>query len=101
MKASGTLANPSININPAGVAMGALKSVAGGAGSILGGIFGKDSGGSTAKGTAPCQTALTGKSSVAKTTTKTETMEAPAKTKSAPEKILDAPKKLLKGLFGK
>lgn len=101
MKASGTLANPKVKINPAGVAMGALKSVTGGAGSIVGGLFGKEDSGS-GKDTAPCQTALTGKPTIAKakptsepaTTEKTE-----SKIESTTKEVLGAPKKLLKGLF--
>ena len=99
MKAGGTLANPKININPAGVAMGAIKSVAGGAGSIVGGLFGKDGG--SQKDTAPCNTALTGKATFAKAPAKTETSESKeaGKVESVTKEVLDAPKKLLKGLF--
>ncbi len=93
MKAGGTLANPKVKINPAGVAMGALKSVTGGAGSIIGGIFGKDDGGGA--DSAPCQTALTGKSTVVKT----KKASAPSKTESVKKDVLDSSKKLLKGLF--
>ncbi len=93
MKAGGTLANPEIKINPAGMAMGAIKSVAGGAGSLVGDLFGKGDGG--AADTAPCQTALTGKSTPAKATGTTTS----SKTESLKEKVLTAPKKLLKGLF--
>ena len=102
MKAEGTLANPKIKINPAGVAMGALKSVAGGAGSILSGLFGKDDGGTEAKDTAPCQTALTGKSTPAKAPTKTQQTKTETAGTEQPvtEKVLEAPKKLLKGLKG-
>jgi AsmA family protein len=100
MKAVGTLANPKVSINPAGVAMGALKSVAGGAGSIIGGLFGKDDGAAEAKDTAPCQTALTGKSTPAKAPVKTQqTTDAPAEKKSVTEEVMDAPKNLLKSLF--
>lgn len=110
MKAEGTLANPEIKINPAGVAMGAIKSVAGiagGAGDMLGGLFGKDKDEKSAKDTAPCNTALTGKATLARTATKTtetkttgtKTEEQPNKVESVTKEVLDAPKKLLKGLF--
>ncbi|NKB37472.1 MAG: AsmA family protein [Gammaproteobacteria bacterium] len=91
MKAGGTLADPKIKINPAGVAMGAIKSVAGGAGSIVGGLFGK--GGGNAKDTAPCNTALTGKATPTKTSAKKSTSKTDVK------EALKDPKKLLKGLF--
>jgi len=97
MMAGGTLANPKIKINPAGVAMGALKSVAGvagGAGSLIGGLFGKDDGADAAD-SSPCQTALTGKSTPAKTKKAT----APSKTESVKKDALKSSKKLLKGLF--
>ena len=103
MKAEGTLANPKVKINAAGVAMGAIKSVAGGAGSIVGDLFGKkdDDGGATGVDTAPCQTALTGKSTVAKAPAKTQQpdTEQPSKIESVTKDVLEAPKKLLKGLF--
>ncbi len=98
MKVGGTLADPKIKINPAGVAMGALKSVAGSAGSIVSGIFGKGDGGNVAD-TAPCRTALTGKSTPAKTSVKNRQTKKPGKVESVTKKVLDAPKKLLKGLF--
>ncbi len=105
MKVGGTLANPKVKINPAGVAMGAIKSVAGGAGSIIGGLFGKEDGKTSVKDMAPCQTALTGKSTPpkvpAKTPAKTEQTktETPPKVESVTKEVLDAPKKLLKKLF--
>ncbi|MFT7458692.1 MAG: hypothetical protein ACI909_001366 [Planctomycetota bacterium] len=101
MKVGGTLANPKVNINPAGVAMGAIKSVTGGAGSIIGGLFGKkDSGGG--KDTAPCQTALTGKATIEKAPVKsqqTKKTDSPSKVESVTKDVLEAPGKLLKGLF--
>ena len=98
MSAGGTLANPKVKINPAGVAMGAIKSVAGGAGSIVGSLFGKKDASTT--DTAPCQTALTGKSTPAKAPAKIkQSAETPTEKKSVAEKALDAPKKLLKSLF--
>ncbi len=106
MKAEGTLANPKIKINPAGVAMGAIKSVAGiagGAGDVIGGLFGKKDDGAEAKDTAPCNTALTGKPTLAKTSTSKTTTEKATTEKSTveatTEKVMEAPKKLLKGLF--
>ena len=99
MKAEGTLANPKIKINPAGVAMGAIKSVAGiagGAGDVIGGLFGKKDDGAAAKDTAPCNTARTGKPTLAKqkkTTTKKKN------TKEKAEEALKDPGKLIKGLF--
>jgi len=102
MKAEGTLADPKIRINPAGVAMEAIKSVAGGAESIIGGIFGKGEKESEVYDTAPCRTALTGKPTLSSTATAgtgdTDSGSAEEK-QSVPEKILEKPKELLKGLF--
>jgi AsmA family protein len=95
MSAGGTLANPKIKINPAGVAMGAIKSVVGAPGSIVGGLFGK--GDSDAANDSPCQTALTGKSTSTQSK-KTNTIDTD-KVKSATKDALKDPKKLLKGLF--
>ena len=79
--------------------MGAIKSVAGiagGAGDVIGGLFGKKDDAASAKDTAPCNTALTGKPTLAPKKKSSEKKSSP---KAKAEEALKDPGKLIKGLF--
>ena len=101
IEVGGTLAEPKMKADVGKAATSAIKSVAGGAGGLVGGLLGKEEQAS-AVDTQPCLTAL-GKKPKAKpkaTKKKAASKKKSKQEKSATEKVIDAPKKLLKGLFG-